>query len=310
MKPQNFVLKNQTIKKRFVEEKRRRPESFERRLSLSWSIWMFGTEPIDESLERLRRNGFEYVEIKGDTSIPKEAMKKALKNSGIKVSGACGMFSPHRDLSSPLEEVRKKAQDYIREVSSYISFLGGTYLIVVPGAVGRPDAVDGLEMERSAEALRQCVCHFKESGVKPVIEPIRSAEVSLVHTVDEALDYLDMVDDPLVNCLNGDIYHMLNGEQHVGEAIIKCGERLVNLHIADSNRDAPGKGQIDIDTSIMAAYLVGMNQKGRFITFEPLGPFPDPYVLSTGPCDVSVMDRLVKDSVEYFREREEIVRSL
>jgi len=85
---------------------------------------------------------------------------------------------------------------------------------------------------------------------------------------------------------------------------------LMNLHIADSNRDAPGKGMIDIDMVIMASYLVGMNRPGRFLTFEPLGPYPDPYVLSTQPCNVDVMERLVSDSVSYFREREEIVRSL
>jgi sugar phosphate isomerase/epimerase len=131
-----------------------------------------------------------------------------------------------------------------------------------------------------------------------------------VHTIDEALEYLRFVNEPSIGFVNGDIYHMLNGERHVGEAILKCGEKLLNLHIADSNRDAPGKGQIDIDTAIMAAYLVGMNREGRFITFEPLGPYPDPYVLSTGPCDIDLMDRLVRESVDYFREREEVVRSL
>jgi sugar phosphate isomerase/epimerase len=310
MKPQNYVLINQEIEKKFIQEKKRRPERFKRRLSLSWSIWMFGTEPIEDSLERLQRNGLEYVEIKGDTSIPKERMKQALESYGIRVSGACGMFSPERDLSSTSSDSQENAIDYVRRVSRYVADLYGVYMIIVPGAVGRPEPVDNLEIERSAEALKRCVRFFENTGVKPAIEPIRAAEVSLVHTVEEALKYLEKVNEPSINSLNGDIYHMLNGERNVGEAILKCGERLVNLHIADSNRDAPGKGQIDIDTAIMAAYLTGMNKEGRFITFEPLGPYPDPYVLSTSPCNVEVMDRLVKDSVEYFREREEIVRSL
>lgn len=310
MKPQNFVVINREIERRFVEEKKKNPDRFERKLSLSWSIWMFGTEPIEDSLRRLQNNGLEYVEIKGDTSIPRERMKHALVSFGLKVSGACGMFSPERDLSSLSPDYQKNAIDYIREVSRYVSDIGGTYMIVVPGAVGRPKAVDNFEMERSAAALKKCAIIFEETGVKPAIEPIRSAEVSIVHTIDEALEYLRFVNEPSIGFVNGDIYHMLNGERHVGEAILKCGEKLLNLHIADSNRDAPGKGQIDIDTAIMAAYLVGMNREGRFITFEPLGPYPDPYVLSTGPCDVDLMDRLVRESVDYFREREEVVRSL
>jgi sugar phosphate isomerase/epimerase len=103
---------------------------------------------------------------------------------------------------------------------------------------------------------------------------------------------------------------MLCEETHIGEAIIECGDKLVNLHLADSNRDAVGKGMIDIDTVIMAAYLVGMNENNRFLTFEPLGPYPDPYLLSNEPCQVNLMNELVEDSVSYFREREEFVRNL
>jgi hypothetical protein len=80
--------------------------------------------------------------------------------------------------------------------------------------------------------------------------------------------------------------------------------------VADSNRDGPGNGMMDLDLVIMAAYLVGMNQEGRFITFEPLGPYSNPYVLANSVPDESIMDKLVKESVAYFREREEIVREL
>lgn len=64
---------------------------------------------------------------------------------------------------------------------------------------------------------------------------------------------------------------------------------------------------IDFDTVIRAAYLVGMNEEGRYVTPEPLGPFPVPYVLANSPCDVPVMDKLVEDTVRYFREREAAV---
>jgi D-psicose/D-tagatose/L-ribulose 3-epimerase len=165
-------------------------------------------------------------------------------------------------------------------------------------------------MERSAEALRECARDFNGSGVAAGIEPIRSAEVSLVNSVDDALAYIARVGESSISCVNADTYHMSLEEAHIGEAIIKLGNRLVNLHLADTNRDGLGRGMLDLDTVIMASYLVGMNREGRFLTPEPLGPFPDPYVLSTMPCDTEVMDKLVADTVQYFRERETFIRSL
>ena len=71
-----------------------------------------------------------------------------------------------------------------------VSTRTGKYLLVVPGAVGRPKAYDNVEFERSAETLAMYGGLFQKHKVKAAIEPIRSAEVSLVHTVADAKRYL------------------------------------------------------------------------------------------------------------------------
>jgi len=276
---------------------------------------MFGSEPIGASLDRLARNGVRYVEVKGDrwtedSGVPVGKLKPALAAAGIEVSGACGMYSSENDLSSPSVYARQNAVDYVRREIEALSELGASYLIVVPSAVGRPAAADPWEMERSSEALRRCGDDFARSGIKAAIEPIRSSEVSLVHSVEDAIRYIGAVGHPAIGHINGDVYHMSLEEANVGEAILLAGDRLANLHLADSNRDALGTGSLDLDTVIMASYLVGMNRGGRFLTPEPLGPYPDPYVLSNGPCKVEVMDELVARTVAYFKEREEAVRAL
>ena len=86
------------------------------------------------------------------------------------------------------------------------------------------------------------------------------------------LRYIEAVDHPGVQAINGDVYHMQAEESHIGEAILQAGERLVNLHMADSNRCALGEGSLDLDAIIMALYLVGFNRDGCFVTPEPLGP--------------------------------------
>ena len=312
---QAFERRNLAIQQRYLDAKRENPLRFDRRLDLSWSIWMFGTEPIEASLERLVKNHIEYVEIKGDhwtknSGIEIHCLRSALQRSGVKVSGTCGMFSEENSLSSPSIFSRQNAIEYIQRELNVLAELAGHYLIVVPTAVGSPQAKDAYEMARSVETLRKCGDSFQEAKVKAAIEPIRSSEVSLIHTVSDAIHYLDTVDHPAINSINGDVYHMSMEETNIGEAILLAGDRLANLHLADTNRDALGTANLDLDTVIMAAYLVGMNQEGRFVTPEPLGPFANPYVLSNGPCNVEIMNKLVSQTVSYFREREEVVRSL
>ena len=116
----------------------------------------------------------------------------------------------------------------------------------------------------------------RQKGIRAAIEPIRSAEVSLVHTISDAKAYLDAVSHPGVGHINGDVYHMQVEESHIGETLVKSGPRLTNLHLADSNRCALGDGSLDLDTIIMALYVIGYNQPGCYVTPEPLGPGGDP----------------------------------
>ena len=148
---------------------------------------------------------------------------------------------------------------------------------------------------------------FVKHGIKAAIEPIRSAEVSLVHTVGDAKRYVSAVNHPGIGHINGDVYHMQSEESHIGQAIVDAGDMLVNLHFADSNRCALGEGFLDVCTIIRALYLIGFNQGDRFVTFEPLGPGGDPYPAMHGKPDKAKLDALVSTSIRYFRECEDLV---
>ncbi|MCM3588796.1 sugar phosphate isomerase/epimerase [Mesobacillus maritimus] len=315
MKLQNYQLKNEKIKQAFLKLKTEQPERFQERLKLSWSNWGFGLETLEESLIRLKEAGIEYIELHGnhygdDLGYDVEETLSLLKKYNMKVSGVCGMFSAENDLSSNLPSKRQAAISYIKRELAFTSAVGGEYLLVVPGAVGRPNAYDDTEFERSIRTLRGLGTLFAESGVKAAIEPIRSAEVSFVHTVADAKNYIKAVNHEAIQHINGDIYHMQSEEAHIGEAIIEAGNQLVNLHLADSNRGALGEGFMDIDTIIMALYLIGYNQGNRFLTPEPLGPGGDPYPAMNSIPDKQKLENLVRQTATYFKERENELLSL
>lgn len=315
MKKQNYQVKDEKIKEAFLNLKKEHPERFQERLKLSWSNWGFGLESLEESILRLKEADIHYIELHGnhygdDLGYDIEDTIALLNKYDMKVSGVCGMFSAENDLSCNLPSKRQAAISYIKRELAFTKAVGGEYLLVVPGAVGRPKAYDDTEFERSVLTLRGLGNLFAEYNVKAAIEPIRAAEVSFVHTVKDAKRYIDAVNHKAVQHINGDIYHMQSEEAHIGEAILEAGQQLVNLHLADSNRGALGDGVIDLDTIIMALYVIGYNQGNKFLTPEPLGPGGDPYPAMNSVPNKQKLNNLVQQTAAYFRERENELLSL
>jgi sugar phosphate isomerase/epimerase len=314
-KPQPFQQKNETIKARFLELKRAQPERFKRKLNLSWSNWGFGIEPLATTAKRLQASGITWIELHGnhygaDLGYRPEETKRILADHGIRCAGVCGMFSADNDLSSNRGIQRQAAVDYLKRTIPFTAAMGGSYLLTVPGAVGRPGKYDASEFERSVETLRLVADLFVQHRVRCAVEPIRAAEVSFIHTIADATGYIAAVGHPGVQHINGDCYHMLVGESHIGEALVAAGDRLTNLNIADTNRCALGDGSLDLDTIIMALYSIGYNADGRYVTPEPLGPGGDPYPAMFGKTDPKLLDELVGKTARFFREREEAVLAM
>lgn len=311
---QNFEKKNEKIRNAFEDLKTNSPDKLKNKLNLSWSNWGFGLETLEVSVKRLAGAGVEYIELHGnhygpDLGYKADEVKKILGDHNVKVAGVCGMFSRDNDMSSNSGIQRQAAIDYLKRTIPFTEAIGGSYILVVPGAVGRPNAYDDSEFDRSVETLQIVADLFGKHGIKAAIEPIRAAEVSLIHTIADAMKYIAAVDHPGVQHINGDVYHMQVEESHIGEALVDAGAMLTNLHMADSNRCALGDGAMDLDTIIRALYLIGYNRPGCYVTPEPLGPGGDPYPAMYGKPDTDSLDYLVSRSAGYFREREEAVLS-
>lgn len=312
MKKQSFEAKTEKIRAAFLDLKKKDPAKFKTRLSLSWSNWGFGMEPLSASAARLQKNGIKFIELHGnhygpDLGYKVAETKKVLADHGIETAGICGMFSADNDLSSNRGIHRQAAVDYLKRELEFTKQMGGTYILVVPGAVGRPNAYDKSEFERSVATLQLVADLFVKNKIKAAIEPIRSAEVSLCHTIADAKKYIAAVGHPGIGHINGDVYHMQSEESHIGEALMDAGDQLLNLHMADSNRCALGEGAMDLDAIIMALYLIGFNARGHYVTPEPLGPGGDPYPAMHGKPDKKLLDNMVSQTARYFREREEVL---
>ena len=314
---QSYERKNEQIRQTYLAEKKANPQKFEGRLNLSWSNWGFGMEPLARSVKRLADHGIQFIELHGnrygaDLGYKTAETHKILADHGLTATGICGMFSAECDMASNKPIVRQHAIDYIRRNVELGHELGVKYFLIVPAAVGRPGVIDSAELElvRSVETLQIVADVFEQARIRGAIEPIRSAEVSIVHKFEQAERYIQAVGAPGVQHINGDVYHMLVEESHIPQTIIEHGPRLTNLHLADTNRRALGAGSLDLDTLIMALYLIGYNNAWCYATPEPLGPGSDPYPAMYGLTDPRILDELVRQTATCWREREDVVREL
>ena len=275
MELQNYEKKDQEIKDKF--NKFISQNKIEHKLKLSWSNWGFGLEPIEKSLERLRRNNIQYIELHGniygpDLGYKSTELSKKLSSYNIKVSGVCGMVMKEAEMSSSSPYVRQRCIDYFKRNIELCNEVGGEYILFSPGAVGRPKKYDDFEFERAVETLKILGDIFLDAGVKGAIEPVRADEVSICHTFKEAVSMIMSVNHEGVRHIAGDVYHMLHGESHISDTILNYGDYLINLHMADTNRMALGTGMLNLDLIIMSLYLINYNNKKAFLSAEPLGP--------------------------------------
>ena len=312
---QDYEQKRRALVEKFKAKMSAAPPPKDERIKLSWSNWGFGMESLEETAKRLQKNKIQWIELHGnrygaDLGYRSAQVTKTLGKHGIKVAGVCGMFGPENDLSSNSGVVRQRAVDYIRRQLDLCRETGGSYLLVVPGAVGRPTPYDASEFDRSVETLRLVADDFVKAGIRGAVEPIRSAEVSFIHTIEDAKRYIAAVDHPGVAHINGDVYHMQAEEANIAEALLDAGALLANLHLADSNRCALGCGSMDVDAVIMALYVIGYPEGLRFATPEPLGPGGSPYPAMFGKPDAAILDSLVAQTAAYWRQREDELRNL
>ena len=312
---QHFEVKNAKIRADYLAAKKANPEKFEAKLNLSWSNWGFGMESLEVSVKRLADNGIPFIELHGNRYGESLGYKtcevlQILKDHNVRVGGICGMFSAECDLSSNSGVIRQRAIDYIKRNVELGKDVGAKYFLIVPAAVGRPALIDDMEFERSVETLALVADVFSDAGIRGAVEPVRSAETSLIHTFADAERYINALNHPGVQHFNGDVYHMLVEESHIADAIVQYGNRLTNLHLADTNRCALGEGSLDVDTLIMALYLIGYNNEWCYATPEPLGPGGDPYPAMFGKPDPEKLNALVRTTARYWYEREAYVRSL
>src|SRR5690606_37256139 len=214
-------------------------------MHLSTHNWM-RAEPLAKTLARIKKYGYESIELSGEPEQYKTGETRALlKEHGIRCWGAVTLTLGERNLAARDEGQRARSVDYVKSVITMVSELEGEIITLVPATVGKvvPDGTEEEEWKWVVDATRECFSHARKVGVRIAVEPLNRFETYLFNRGEQALALADAVSPECGVCL--DTYHLHMEEFDVEEAIRKGGKRLFDFHVADNNRFAAGLGTID-----------------------------------------------------------------
>jgi D-psicose/D-tagatose/L-ribulose 3-epimerase len=235
--------------------------------------WIFGDEDLGTTAAFLAEAGFDGVELKGDLELYRPAEVKAvLSDRGLAV---LSLTPEDVDLAHPDDRVRAEALDYYLRLLDFAAAVGAP-LVSCHGAVGRVRALAdyGKEYAHFVTGVQRIVGRAAELNLRLAMEVLNRYESHLLNTAAQAVEFMANVGLPNVGILL-DAYHMNIEEADPSAAILDAGERLFLFHVADSNRQAVGRGHTDFVSLMRALQRVGY--LGDVIV-ECTASGPDPFM--------------------------------
>lgn len=210
--------------------------------------WTFGPRDLSEIAETLARLGYNGVELHGDldTFHPAETAR-LLADHGLSI---LSLTPADCDPAHPDKAIRDAAADYYRRLIDFAAeckdIAGGNPIVSFHGQVTRIKPIASQEAEYAylVESVRAVDTYAATRGVPLVYEVLNRYESHLINTGAQAVKLLRDAEARQMRVLL-DAYHMNIEESDLPDAIRVVGGALGLFHVADSNREAIGRGHTD-----------------------------------------------------------------
>lgn len=175
------------------------------------------------------------------------------------------------------KSVRRKATDRVKEIIDIASYFNSSVIIgLIRGKMDFYNNHNKLKIaeERIFECLEKCLCYSGNKNIKFLIEPINRYETNIFNRIEEVVSFLKRFEKKLDIARIGvlaDTFHMNIEEPVIEKSINDYAGFITHVHLADSNRLAPGFGHLDF---INILEVLKNNGYGGFLSFE-IFPYPD-----------------------------------
>lgn len=121
------------------------------------------------------------------------------------------------------------------------------------------------------DMLRDLCVYADKKGVTLILEPVNRYEIDFINSVEEGVSLIQEANISNFK-LMPDVFHMNIEDREIGGELAKHAQHIEYVHLADSNRLAPGQGHTDFQDIFDS--LAQVNYSG-WVSLEIL-PKPNP----------------------------------
>ena len=230
---------------------------------------------FEKSIQKAAWLGFNGVELalRRAEEIDPAFLRSLLDTHGLEVSCiSTGQVYADGGLRLTHEDVEKR-NDTIRIFKALIDLAAEFGQIVnigrVRGAIGNKprSEVEGLFIE----VARELCAYALKRDVTIILEPVNRYEIDFIVSVKEGVALMKKIGMPNM-MLMPDVFHMNIEDVTIGPELAENIDHIKYIHIADSNRLAPGQGHLDFQNILDNLLRVGYD---GWLSLEIL-PNPDP----------------------------------
>jgi sugar phosphate isomerase/epimerase len=227
--------------------------------------------------------GFDGIELalKNASEIKTDKFDQLLAKSGLSVSciSTGQVFADSGFMFTDNDKHKRTSlllifQDLIDLAASYGKLVN---IGRVRGNLGENKLV---ALGRFEEMIIQLCDYANTRGVTLVLEPVNRYEIDFINTVQQGDELLTKLNIPNLK-LMPDVFHMNIEDKTIEVELCKYINSVGYIHLADSNRLAPGQGHINFEN--IFTKLKETNYSG-WCSVEIL-PYPKPYIAAKQAAD-------------------------
>jgi 5-keto-L-gluconate epimerase len=228
-----------------------------------------------ESMHKASVLGYDGVELalKHPNEIVPSELNSLLKKNRLEVS-CISSGQVYASLGYAFTDSDPERRSELRSIFHGLIDLAADYgqlvnIGRVRGPIGKKtrEEADGLFIDMAAE-----LCAYAQpKGVTMILEPVNRYEIDYINSVAEGVELLKKAGISNLK-LMPDVFHMNIEDVKIGRALEENIEFVGYVHLADSNRHAPGDGHLDFSDVFDSLNRAGYD---RWCSVEIL-PLPDP----------------------------------
>ena len=258
-----------------------------------------------EVLETIARAGYDAVDVDAEpdriapklfTEVTDMATSLGLKIPALICAWGAWHAGEERDLASSDEAVRSHAVSYAKKCVDLAAGFDEPPLLEIDAVPFRPEypvySVPRDILRRNfVKSAREITDYAAPRNVPIAIEPLNRFEgyAGFLNTVAETMSIIEEVGADNLGAL-ADFFHCNIEDPALTDTLRLAGDKLMHVHLADSNRQLPGTGHIDFLQVIRTLNAMGFT---GYLSLDSVPAKPD-------------WKTLVESSISFMKQMEQM----